>query len=905
MTSTLRPYTPSRESAADLDARTVGRDDVLKVVHQRLRSAARTKNRSHTLLVGPRGSGKSHVIEVALHRLRQDPALVDRLAVAKIAEDAVGVASYGDLLLELLRSLSPGDPLLAEGRARRDPLAVERAIEAEVADRALVAVIENLDRLFTAMGTAGQQHFRAWVETSRAVVLLASSPLLFQAVGSRDEPWFGSFAVEHLDDLDLAQGRQLLRQLAESRGDTALTTLLDSEKGEARLAALHALSGGSPRVWVILGDCASVTGLDELVPTVEKLLEDLVPYYQQRLWELPANEQRLVTELGRGPEMATVKELAAATGLNETTAGKTLNRLAEARWVRAEKRSGTDQRTTWYRLREPMLYHHFQYRSTAGEPLRLLVQVLRIWFDPRQRRRCLADVAPRSRAEEHLVATFAEDGPRRSDSGYARRDIDELLVEARLWVAGNGIGDRRSGAVLEVLISAVRDGADMAAKVAQARGIEHDPLIAAAIGSGLERSDGTPENALGRLLDVTADAAMDPNVAVPLGLVAACWDGVNNPARAAERLGELATTSDGPLMLTVRDELAFWLSRSHRHEDALNAIGHVVADRVRVLGSDHPDTLESRHNHAFWVGESGLAGKAARLYADVVADRVRVLGSDHPDTLASRQNYADWKGECWRAGEAAEILADVVADRARVLGSDHPDTLSSRHKFAFWLGESGRYHEATSALEEVINDQVRVLGPDHAHTLVSRHNYACFLGESGQAGEAVTHLSEVVADRVRVLGAAHPDTLRSRRHHAFWLGESGRADEALMRVVEVVSDEIGVLDSNHPGSLASRWNHASMRGKLARVGEATRMCRAMLRDPQGLSNPLQTELLLALIRQAMAGVAADRRRVLEADITPVLSAAISVLRGDAGVDHLPPELRPAFENTIGGTETGS
>jgi len=423
VTSTLRPFTPSREPAAELDARTAGRDEVLKAIHQRLRSAATTKNRPHTLLVGPRGAGKSHVIEVALHRLSRDVKLADRLAVARVAEDVVGVASYADLLIELLRSLAPSAPLLKHAHARREPVKLERAIETELDERTLVAVIENLDRLFRAVGTGGQQQLRAWLETSGKVVLLASSPLLFEGISSRDEPWFGSFAVEHLGDLDLAQGRQLLRQRAASRGDTELTELLDSEKGEARLAALHALSGGSPRVWVILADCASVTGLDELVPTVEQLLEGLVPYYQQRLWELPANEQRLVTELGRGPEAATVQQLAAATGLNETTAGKTLNRLTEARWVRADKRPGTDQRTTWYRLREPMLYHHFQYRSTDGEPLRLLVAVLRVWFDPEERRR-------------HLAA----------------------------------------GEVLEVLIERVRGGADAAAQVAAARGICTGPL---------------------------------------------------------------------------------------------------------------------------------------------------------------------------------------------------------------------------------------------------------------------------------------------------------------------------------------------------------------------------------------------------------------------------------------------
>ena len=900
MTSTLRPYTPSRESAADLDARTVGRDGVLAAVHQRLRAAATTKNRPHTLLVGPRGAGKSHVLEVALHRLRHDAALVDRLAVAKVAEDVVGLASYADLLVELLRSLAPSAPLLRQPSARRDPVAVERAIEEELGERVLVAVVENLDRLFTAMGTLGQQQFRAWVETSGAVVLLASSPLLFQAVGSRQEPWFGSFAVEHLDDLDLAQGRVLLRQLARARGDTALTALLDSEKGEARLAALHALSGGSPRVWVILGDCASVTGLDELVPTVERLLEDLVPYYQQRLWELPANEQRLVTELGRGPEQATVKELAAATGLNETTAGKTLNRLADVRWVRAEKRPGTDQRATWYRLREPMLRHHFQYRSTEGGPLRLLVLVLRIWFDPHERRRFLAGAPARSRAEEHLAATFSLDPPRRADSGYASHDIDELLAEARLWAVGDGIGDPRSGAVLEVLIESARNGPEAATRLAAVRGVAEDPLVAPALTAGPSDDEADPDDTLRCLLSAAADAVSEGEPAAALGLVAAGWSGASDPAAAVHRLRRLATSQETPLMLTIRDELAYWLYESNRPEEGLAAVESVLTARLHLLGADHPDTLHSRHNHADLIGEVGRVGEAAELLAEVAADRVRVLGLDHSDTLRSRHSHAHWVGTSGRWGEAAALLAEVAADHVRVLGADHSDTLRSRHNHAHCVGKSGGAGEAAALFAEVAADRVRVLGADHPDTLSSRHEHATWMGQSGRWDEAAALFAVVAADRVGVLGADHPETLGSRHNHAFSLWAAGSADEGISLLRGVVADRARVLGPEHPDTLTSQWCLAYAHARSGRVAEALAVCRDMLSESAGSSEEKVAAVLLVVLRKVLAGVAAERRQAVEADIASVASVAISVLRGEAGADHLPPELRSAFEPAIGG-----
>lgn len=353
-----RPFTPSRDAPADLAARTVGRDELLATLERRLAGAARTRNRPHTLLVGPRGAGKTHLLEVVLHRLRAEP----RLVVARVDEDAVGVASYADLLAELCRSAGAGV-------ARRDAASLEEALVASVGDRVLVAVIENLARVFEGMGTAGQRDLRSFVETTGAVVILASTPQLFSGIGSRDQPWFGSFAVEHLEPLTVDQAAELLSLLG---GPQPVP--------QARIAALHHLVGGWPRLWTLVAATATPESLDEVVPLVEALVEHFVPSFQQRLWSLPPNEARLVRTLGTGPPAATVAELAAAAGLTERTAATALGRLADNGWVRGEKRAGADQRRTWYRLREPLLRLHFQYR--AGGSLRETVDYVRAWFDP-------------------------------------------------------------------------------------------------------------------------------------------------------------------------------------------------------------------------------------------------------------------------------------------------------------------------------------------------------------------------------------------------------------------------------------------------------------------------------------------------------------------------------------------
>ena len=373
----MRPFTPTQEHAEELDRRTVGRDQQLAILHERLALAATTKSRQHTLLVGARGSGKSHLLQVALNRVGSDPIIASRLVIARVPEDAVGLTNYADLLRELATDLG-----VDIGRERNLSV-LERYLLVAARGRTLVMVIENLDKVFRALDADGQRDLRSWVETSGQIFLLAATPAIFEAVRNRKMPWFGGLIEMPVEGLTAEEGRELLIKLAADKGDKDLIEALQSDWGEARVKAVSLLTAGSPRIWMIFSDCLSVEALDELIPAVEGLVEGLVPYYQSLLWDLPQSQQAIVRQLAEGASGAlTASEIAAETGLSPQTVSKQLSLLKESRWVRDMKQPGGDQRLTWYELREPMLRHHFQWRSTGGEPLRLIINLLKTWYDP-------------------------------------------------------------------------------------------------------------------------------------------------------------------------------------------------------------------------------------------------------------------------------------------------------------------------------------------------------------------------------------------------------------------------------------------------------------------------------------------------------------------------------------------
>jgi len=59
-----------------------------------------------------------------------------------------------------------------------------------------------------------------------------------------------------------------------------------------------------------------------------------------------------------------------------------------------------------------------------------------------------------------------------------------------------------------------------------------------------------------------------------------------------------------------------------------------------VLGADNPDTLTGRNNLAFYLGKAGRVEEALAESKALLEDRHRVLGPDHPDTLRTQSNLA-------------------------------------------------------------------------------------------------------------------------------------------------------------------------------------------------------------------------------------------------------------------------
>ncbi|WP_149359464.1 helix-turn-helix domain-containing protein [Lolliginicoccus suaedae] len=360
-------HNPRTAPLPHLEQATAGHAALIARVRSRIETASRSGTRAHTLLRGPWGSGKTHILAVATGQALRSEKVAARVALAWLSDDALPISSYPDLLHEAITTLGPEHA--DEARAARLAASVsdlEDLLATIVGRRLLVLVAEHIDVLFDRIGGAGARALRGFVETHGRTLVLASASRLVPALSSRAEPWYGNLDIDTIPPLGTAEAVSLLRHRATSAGDEQLATWLGTAGAAAAIETVHRAIGGSPRAWQIIADTARPSTLGQPAATISKLLDTCSPHYQHELLGLANTERQLLLGLARAPGPITVGELADNAGLTANTAAVTLRRLADNAWVRGGKLPGEDQRRTYYQFTDPMLAAYLLWRDTAG-----------------------------------------------------------------------------------------------------------------------------------------------------------------------------------------------------------------------------------------------------------------------------------------------------------------------------------------------------------------------------------------------------------------------------------------------------------------------------------------------------------------------------------------------------------
>jgi tetratricopeptide (TPR) repeat protein len=401
-------FTPSLMEREALEAIFVQREDTVNRILERVRESAQTKSKYHTLFIGPRGIGKTHLVSLIYHRTKAMDDLEKRLLIAWMREEEWGITSLLDLLMRIFRALVAeykDDELEKQVEAlyKLPPESIEKAagklLKEYTGNCALLVLIENLDDIFQGLGDEGQKRLRAYIQENPFLTIVATSQNLFSGVSRQKSPFYGFFSIEHLTGLSFEESVQLLTNIARYKGDQVLAAFIQTPMGRARIRALNHLAGGNHRVYIIFSQFLTRESLDTLVEPFMQMLDDLTPYYQDRMRWLSTQQRKIVEFLLNHRSPAIVKDIAQRCFMSPQTASSQLKSLREMRYVQSIALG----RESYYELSEPLMRLCVEVKKSRGEPIRLFVDFLRLWYLPDELKQHLELLKPEAILEREYV----------------------------------------------------------------------------------------------------------------------------------------------------------------------------------------------------------------------------------------------------------------------------------------------------------------------------------------------------------------------------------------------------------------------------------------------------------------------------------------------------------------------
>ncbi|HTZ85520.1 MAG TPA: tetratricopeptide repeat protein [Solirubrobacteraceae bacterium] len=785
----------------------VARRKTLDAVIARIGAAAKTPERNHTLLVGPRGAGKTHLVSLVYHRVKNDLESGTALQVSWLPEDPWTIVSYGHLLAAIAERLESGD----QGDIPQSPAKIEAYLNERAHEGGpIVVIVENLDQILGSLGNEGQQQLRHLLQADRSLLLIATSTRLDRSLSDQASPFYGFFTTTRLEPFSVKEAAAMLTTIAEERGDDDVVAYLATDEGRARLRTITHLAGGQPRIWATLASALTVAGLDELINLLLTRFDDLTPYYQEQLSRLSGQQRLVVAQLAELDHPINVVELADRLGVDQRSLGKTMSELVDRGWASPTTSPVTellDRRRTYYELAEPLARLSFQIKESRGKPLALIVEFLKSWFDP-------ADLGESEVGEvtaEYLLLASA---------GH---DHDPIIAVTRRL---------HRLPVTRAPELALLDEIDEALGRLREKDPEPFLQLPTPVRVALEEQLETPgpifvrveihEAALGEVGHTRHSAmeswitrtvawmeASDGRERTTAQLMLAEWLGRAWRFDEAEEVLSAAAFSfqeDDDAVLGVRDSLAHSYREAGRLDRAIPLYEETLAICERVLEADDPNRLVSRNNLANAYREAGRAEDAIPLLEETLAAWERILDADDPNALVSRNNLASAYQDAGHLDQAIPLFEIALGARERVLGASHPDTLVSRNNLANAYREAGRAEDAIPLLEETLAAWELLLGENHSKTLTSRNNLALAYGVAGRLDEAIPLFESTLAVRERVLGVDHPNTLTSRNNLALAYGTVGRLDEAISLLESALAAYERVLGADHPNTLVAHKN---------------------------------------------------------------------------------------------------
>ena len=340
---TIRKFNPGvLQSDDEIIEQFVVRNHELKTVLALLQDNIESPSCQHALVIAPRGRGKTMLLTRAAAELRSNEEFSQYLLPVRFIEESQEIFTMADFWLETLYHLAieckQVDRLLAEELRMRHATLSEKwsnnkseehakIAVLDAADRTgrkLVLMVENLQSLNEAVDKDFGWELRHVLQSEPQIILLGSATSRFAGIDKATQPFFELFRIIELQPLNTDECLCFWNFLT---GD---------DSSSRKIRPLEILTGGSPRLIVILASFARHMSIRRLMEELVLMIDEFTDYFRGNLEVLAKTERRVFIAVIDLWSPSTPSEISVRARIGIRTVSTMLGRLVKRGAVIAE-----------------------------------------------------------------------------------------------------------------------------------------------------------------------------------------------------------------------------------------------------------------------------------------------------------------------------------------------------------------------------------------------------------------------------------------------------------------------------------------------------------------------------------------------------------------------------------------
>ncbi len=918
--SNIGLYRSGVTSPARLRHTSVAREHIVDNAIESLRGSVGRKSKHHLLFIGPRGIGKTHLLSCIEDTVQSDETLSADVVVVRFPEESNRTLSFADFLIglcEILKDVVEDEPLWAELFARVqteedsarvvDILAPAIREQNRQHNRTLLVMLENLGEIFTRQIRDKNDlgSLRKFLMADNGCLLLATAPLHFDAITDVGQPFYDFFDIQILENQSFEETVEVIRlNLSWEKHEDILENF---EGMRPRLQALYRMTGGNPRLTMMLYELIAHESITRVQDQFQLLLDRISPFYQGRLNDLPPGQRALLECLASMRDREkTPAAIAARMRMSQQEASSLLKRLSDAQYLRAVQHP-LDKRSRLYTIREGFFDIWLAMNLSRGARKRLpfLLEFFNVFYpsiDAREEKRQLLRqklIEEGSVDAERALDYLSEVGDE-NERSIAKFDMarisarrgDVELMENYVLEAAPLAGDGVSQSIARIMTNH-RSAPDYLSEVElmiecwemyRSGEFENFANRLMELGEGLtlrtfsETRLNFLRETLGSMDDPERRIRQRLKIAAVL-MDLARWD--ESEVQQREALVETEVHANEKLVAMASNNLGLLLHATNRLDEAEPLLHRALEIDTVAFGKQHPTVAIRLNNLAQLLQDTNRLDEAEPLLRRALEINTVAFGKQHPTVAKNLTNLGHLLWVTNRFREAETLLRRALEIDASSFGEHHPDVARDLNNLATLLWDTNRIEETELLMRRALEIHEAAFGRHHPTVAIGLNNLAQLLQDTNRHKEAEPLMRRALEINEASFGEHHPAVARDLNNLATLLQGTGRvvdAEPLLRRALEIETTSFG---ENHPAVATGLNNLGHLLHATNRSEEAEPLMRQALKIDTasfGEHHPAVARDLNNLGQLLMA-----TNRIEEAE--PLLRRALEISEAHVGKLH--------------------